>query len=61
MMKIKVYHNHGIVKITKITENGLEYPMFSNLKDGDMVEIDVDFSASISVTKNTIPAKTTEE
>lgn len=41
-MKIKVYNENGVVKITKMLGIGNEeITMFSNLKDGEVATIEV--------------------
>lgn len=43
-MKIKVYNENGVIKITKIiTSDNVERIMFSSLEDGEVVEIEVNF------------------
>lgn len=46
-MKIKIYNKNGVVKITKITASGEEQTMFSNLHDGEVAEINIDFEPSV--------------
>lgn len=46
-MKIKVYNENGVIKITKISASGLEQALFSNLKDGEVAEIDVNFTTTL--------------
>lgn len=41
-MKFRVYNQNGKVKVTKICLDGAERPMFSEVADGEMVEIEVD-------------------
>lgn len=41
-MKFKVYNQNGKVKITKTCADGMERPMFSDVAEGEMVEITVD-------------------
>lgn len=41
-MKFKVYNQNGKVKITKTCADGMERSMFSDVADGEMVEITVD-------------------
>ena len=50
-MKIKVYNENGIVKVVKVTTNGTEIPMFSNVADGEVATIDIEV-ANISVNGN---------
>lgn len=40
-MKFRVYNQNGKVKVTKICADGAERPMFSEVADGEMVEIEV--------------------
>lgn len=43
-MKIKIYNENGVVKITKIiTTDGVERTIFSDLKDGEVAEVEVNF------------------
>lgn len=49
-MKIKVYHQNGEVKITKIMSRK-ELVLFSNLEDGEMAEIDIDVSQCTNAKK----------
>lgn len=51
-MKIKVYNENGIVKITKIiTSDNYERTIFSNLKDGEVAEIDVNYMVTTQAQK----------
>jgi hypothetical protein len=50
-MKIKIYNENGVVKITKISASGLEQALFSNLKDGEFAEINVEV-ANLSLVAN---------
>ena len=34
-MKIKVYNENGKVEVVKVTENGTELTMFSDVRDGE--------------------------
>ena len=47
-MKIKVYNENGNIKITKVTNNGMEQTLFDSLYDGEVVEVDVEV-ANLSV------------
>lgn len=47
-MKIKVYNENGIIKVVKVTANGTEIPMFSNIADGEVATIDIKV-ANISI------------
>lgn len=40
-MKFKVYNENGIVRVTKVTENGVEQTMFSNIQTGQVAEMEV--------------------
>lgn len=41
-MTIKIYHNiDGSVKISKIAPTGLEQPIYSNLKEGQVATLDI--------------------
>lgn len=41
-MTIKIYHNiDGSVKITKISASGLEQPVHSNIREGQVAILDV--------------------
>ena len=51
MKTIKVYHENGKVKITKIAPSGIEQVMFSDLKDGEVAEITVDFTPTLHAEK----------
>lgn len=51
MKTIKVYHENGKVKITKIAPSGIEQVMFSDLKDGEVAEITVDFAPTLHAEK----------
>lgn len=54
-MKIKVYNEDGIVKITKIiTLDNYEKTVFSNLQDGEVAEIEVDYCVNTKATKGSI-------
>lgn len=46
-MKIKVYNKNGKVEVVKVTENGTEMVMFSNVIDGEVAIIEVQSSISI--------------
>lgn len=51
-MKVKVYNENGIVKITKIiTSDDYERTMFSNLQDGEVAEIEVNFCTTTKAKK----------
>lgn len=47
-MKMKVYNDNGIVRITKVISEGVEIPMFSNLQPGKVAEIEVEANISYS-------------
>mgnify|MGYP004629416929 CR=1 FL=1 len=54
-MRIKVYNENGIVKITKILGNrNEEITMFSNLKNGEVVTIEVNIHISSNGKKDSI-------
>jgi hypothetical protein len=53
-MKIKVYNDNGIAKITKIDASGREVSMFSSLQPGQYVEIDITPNIAIQTTYNQI-------
>lgn len=54
-MKIKVYNEDGVVKITKIiTLNNYERTVFSNLQDGEVAEIEVNYCENTKATKDRI-------
>lgn len=40
-MKIKVYNEKGKIKITKVVPGYMEQTIFSDLKDGEVAEINV--------------------
>lgn len=40
-MKFKVYNENGTVKVTKVSENGVEQIMFSNIQSGQVAEVEV--------------------
>lgn len=46
-MKIKVYNDNGRVEVVKVTENGTELNMFSNVGNGEVAIIEVQSSISI--------------
>ena len=54
-MKIKVYNENGVVKITKIiTSDNVERTMFSSLEDGEVAEIEVDYCVTTKAKKDSI-------
>lgn len=54
-MKIKVYNENGVVKITKILGTRKEeITMFSNLKDGEVATIEINTHISSNAKKNSI-------
>ena len=57
MKTIKVYNENGKIKITKIASSGIEQVMFSDLKDGDVAEIVVDFAPTVQAKKLAINDK----
>lgn len=59
-MKFKVYNQNGKVKITKTCADGMERPMFSDVADGEMVEITVD-AALTSKSHKYVTGMTEEE
>ena len=46
-MKIKVYNENGKVEVVKVTENGTELTMFSDVRDGEVAIIEIQSSISI--------------
>lgn len=40
-MKIRIYNNHGKVKVTKVCSGNAERTMFHEVKNGEMVEVDI--------------------
>ena len=50
-MQIKVYNEDGKVRVVKVTNNGIEQIMFSNVADGEVAIIDVEV-ANLSVQGN---------
>lgn len=46
-MKIKVYNDNERVEVVKVTENGTELTMFSNVGNGEVAIIEVQSSISI--------------
>jgi len=50
-MKVKVYNENGIVRVAKVTANGTEMTMFSNVADGEVAIIDIEVT-NISVSGN---------
>lgn len=51
-MKIKVYNKDGVVKITKIiTSDNYERTIFSNLQDGEVAEIEIDYMTTTKAKK----------
>ena len=53
MKKIKIYHENGTVKITKIAPTGIEQVLFSDLKEGEAAEIIIDFAPTLQAQKIT--------
>lgn len=51
-MKIKVYHENGKVKVTRVIQHGVEKVFCNDLKDGDVFEIIVDSYEIKTQTKN---------
>lgn len=47
-MKIKVYNENGKVNVVKVTENGTELSMFSNVIDGEVAIIEIQSSVSVN-------------
>lgn len=47
-MKIKVYNENGVVRVVKVTANGTEIIIHSNVADGEVAIIDIEV-ANISV------------
>lgn len=45
-MKIKVYNENGKVEVVKVTENGTELAMFSDVRDGEVAIIEIQSSIS---------------
>ena len=58
-MKIKVYNENGIVRVSKITPNGLEQTMFSDVQHGQVAVIDVEAEISYRSHKEDIRSKLT--
>ena len=58
-MKIKVYNENGIVRVSKITPNGLEQTMFSDVQHGQVAVIDVEAEISYRSHKYDIRSKLT--
>ena len=58
MSKIKIYHENGTIKIIKISTSGIEQILFSDLKNGQTAEIDIDCitttEAKISKSNSTV-------
>lgn len=52
-MLIKVYHQNGKVKVTK-TNGYREVPMFSNVSDGEVVEIEINTNTSTTSHKEKV-------
>lgn len=52
-MLIKVYHQNGKVKVTK-TNGYREVPMFSNVSDGEVVEIEINANTSTTSHKEKV-------
>lgn len=64
-MKVRVYNQNGKVKITKVCKDGAERPMFSEVHDGEMVEIETEASISskshkIVIDSGQVTAKVTD-
>jgi len=53
-MKIKVYNENGKIKVTKISANGTEQTMFSDIAAGEVVEITVEATLSVKGEKDSI-------
>ena len=53
MSKFRIYNENGKVKVTKVTPTGIEQVMYSEVKDGEFVEIEVDFTPTIQSRKAT--------
>ena len=53
-MLFKVYNQNGKVKITKICRDKTERVMFSDLQDGEVVEIEVNANLSANSHKHKI-------
>ena len=54
-MKIKVYNENGIVKITKIiTSDNYERTVFDNLQDGEVAEIEVNYFETTNAENDSI-------
>lgn len=45
-MKIKVYNENGTIKVTKVSENGVEQEMFSSIQQGQIAEINISATTS---------------
>ena len=46
-MKIKIYNENGKVNVVKVGEDGTEWSMFSNVRDGEVAIIEVESSISV--------------
>lgn len=47
-MKIRIYNENGTVRVAKLWDNGKEVSMFSNIKNGQAVTIEVGASVWIN-------------
>lgn len=52
-MKFKIYNENGKIKVTKIAASNEEQVMYKDIKDGECVEIEVDFTPTIYSRKAT--------
>lgn len=46
-MKIKIYNENRKVNVVKVGEDGTEWSMFSNVRDGEVAIIEVESSISV--------------
>ena len=53
MAKFRIYNEDGKIKVVKITSTDVEQIMYSDVKDGEFVEIEVDFTPTIQSRKAT--------
>lgn len=51
MSKFRIYNENGKIKVIKVTANNVEQIMYSDIKDGEFVEIEVDFTPTIQSRK----------
>lgn len=45
-MQFKVYNENGIIRVTKITQSGLEQTMYSDIQNGQVAVINIEAEIS---------------